>query len=120
MNFFYTDEIRLIRCGNGILSEIPLVEVDLKSNFSDGPVLLGVFDHLPDNVDFLIGNDLDSGSKIESVNVVTRLQVKKLLCVDQNDDATGDANNDRNNSRVVIDRSNETSKLGDKVGDFDD
>lgn len=56
--------------------------------------MLGVVDHLPDNVDFLIGNDLDAGSRIESVNVVVRLQAKKLLRVDQIDDVTGDVKKD--------------------------
>lgn len=78
-------EIRLIRCANGIVSEILLVEVNLKSKFSEGIDLLGVTDYLPENVDFIIGNDLDPDSKIENVNVVTRLQAKKLLQVDQHD-----------------------------------
>lgn len=50
---------------NGIISEIPLVEVNLKSNFSNGSVLFGVVEHVPNNIGILIGNDLDAGSKIE-------------------------------------------------------
>lgn len=71
--------------------------MNLKTNYSDGQVLLGVVDHLLDSVDFLIGNDLDSGSKIESVNVVTRLQSKKLLRLDQKNDVTGDVKKDIDN-----------------------
>lgn len=83
--FTDTKDIRLIRCANGIVSEILLIEVNLKSKFCEGVVLLGVTDYLPENVDFIIGNDLDPDSKIESVNVVTRLQAEKLLEVDQSD-----------------------------------
>lgn len=107
--FVDVEEIRVIRCVNGIVSEISLVEVNLKSKFSDEVVLLGVAEHLPENVHFIIGNDLDSNSKIESVNVVTRLQAKKLLQVPvyQNADATSSVKKDAGNSRVVIDNDNE-------------
>lgn len=50
--FFDTKEIRLIHCVNGIVSEISLVEVNLKSKYCNGFILLGTVDHLPDNVDF--------------------------------------------------------------------
>lgn len=78
--------------------------------------MLGVVDHLPDNVDFLIGNDLDAGSRIESVNVVVRLQAKKLLRVDQIDDVTGDVKKDIELSLIRVMK----LQICDEVGDFDD
>lgn len=50
--FFDTKEIRLIRCVNGIVSEIPLIGVNLIRKYSNGSVLLCVIDHLPDGADF--------------------------------------------------------------------
>lgn len=66
--------------------------------------LLGMVDHLSDNIDF-IGKDLDVGSKIESVKVVTQLQAKKLLQVDQADDVSGKTKNDSSdkNGKKVLD-----------------
>lgn len=76
--FVDTKDVRLIRCVDYLVTEISLVEVNLKSNYSNGSVLLGVIDHLPKGVDLLIGNDLDPNSTISSVNVITRSQSKKL------------------------------------------
>lgn len=76
--FVDTNEVRLIRCVDGLVTEIPLVEVNLKSSYSNGFVLLGAYDHLPKGIDFLIGNDLDPNSTISSVNVITRSQSKKV------------------------------------------
>lgn len=82
--FADTVEERLIRCVDGLVTKIPLVEVNLKSNYSNGVVLLGVIYHLPKGIDFLVGNDLDPNSTISSVNVITRSQTKKLQQVESN------------------------------------
>lgn len=82
--FLDTEEGRLIRCVDGLVIEIPLVEVNLKSTYTNGVALLRVIDHLPAVIDFLIVNDLDPNSTISSVNVITRSQTKKLQQVVSN------------------------------------
>lgn len=75
--FIDTEEGKLIRCADGLVTEIPWVEFNLKRTYANGVVLLGVIDHLHAGIDFIIGNDLDPNSTISSVNAITRSQAKK-------------------------------------------
>jgi len=77
-----TGESRLIKGVIGDVVRVPLVEVDLQSQYGTGKYLFGLVDRLPnDTFDALIGNDLDPPMIDEvpvSVGVVTRSQTAAL------------------------------------------
>lgn len=116
--FVDTKEVRLIRCVDGLVTEIPSEEVNLKINYSNGLVLLGVINHLPQGVDLLTGNDLDLNPTISNVNVITRSQSKKLQQVASNIVSDNTANcNDKLSNIANVDVSKLNTKV-DKETDF--
>jgi hypothetical protein len=74
-----TGETRLLRGIRGQAFSVPLVEINLKSKFSDGRILVGLIDTLPEGVQVLIGNDLVPADPMinSDLLVVTRSQDKR-------------------------------------------
>ena len=80
----HTGDKRLIRGVGKSPVEVPLVEIHMLASVFDGPVLCALIDHLPDGVDFLLGNDL--WFEIQSISdqeafdfVVTRSMAREAV-----------------------------------------
>ena len=77
-SYTHTGETRLIKGISKEVIEIPLVELHLRSPSFDHDVLCGLVSELPEEVDFLCGNDLDPDSVRQTEyleeSVITRAQ----------------------------------------------
>ena len=58
IDFTHTNECRVLKGVTGDTMTVPLVEVHLRTDFIDEPVLCGLVQDLPEGIDFLIGNDI--------------------------------------------------------------
>jgi len=77
-HYRHTVKTRLIKGISNKVLEIPLVELHVRTNLMDKDVLCGMVSELPDGVDFLLSNDLDSNISPEyrylEESVITRAQ----------------------------------------------
>ena len=120
IDYTETGEFRLIKGITGDVMRVPLVEVELQSQFGTGRYLFGLVDSLPDDTfDALIGNDLDPPVVDDppiSVSAVTRSQtaVLKQAVIDppSADRAdTPDLSPAISADQTLIDKSDEAVKL---------
>jgi hypothetical protein len=89
--YSHTGDKRLIRGVDKSPVEVPLVELHLTGSIFDGKVLCALIDHLPEGVDFLLGNDL--WFEIHHISdqdafafVVTRSQLRQATLADRSAD----------------------------------
>ena len=70
--------------------EVPLIEVHLQMEEFDKTIICGLVSHLPEGVDFLLGNDLASEAKVTpNVSVVTQDQAAADKQADESHELTG-------------------------------
>ena len=70
--------------------EVPLIEVHLQMEEFDKTIICGLVSHLPEGVDFLLGNDLASEAKVTpKVSVVTQDQAAADKQADESHELTG-------------------------------
>jgi len=58
IGFTHTGESRVLKGITKDMITVPSVEIHLRNDFIDEPVLCGLVPDLPDGIDFLIGNDI--------------------------------------------------------------
>jgi hypothetical protein len=78
IDYVKTEQVRLLKGITSKIIEVPLIEIQLKTDQFDAIVLCGVIDELPEGIDFLLGNDIacltDNVQAPVMQSVITRAQ----------------------------------------------
>jgi transposase InsO family protein len=76
-DYLSTGETRIIRGVSGQELAIPLVEVNLSSDYCNGTFLCGLANNLPTGIDGLLGNDLCPGPSVSDSSVIDNCVVTR-------------------------------------------